>query len=475
MRRTDMIQKLIPSSLAVLLLISLGLGTLLEASVPPFEGNDRVVFIGDSITHGGRYHADIYLYHATRFPNRPFVIHNCGISGDTALGANLRFETDIAVHRPTVATIMLGMNDAYGWAFDPKLALKEKISAQASSYDHYTQAMDQMATSLTDMGCRIVFIKPSIYDQTAEFDQKNLVGKNDQLGRFAKHLDTLALKYGASVVDFHSPMNVINHVIQATDPSATIVSTDRVHPGIPGHLVMAYHFLKSQNMPQYVSAIHLDAREGGKILQLRNCEMHGDLEATSDQVSFSATEKALPFPLSPAQEKALDWVPFQHELNRQVLAIDNLPSDDYELTIDAIKLGKYSSAELKAGINLSANPATPQYQQALHIKALQNKQLQATSKLRSIALVRHSMVQKIKPPISEKDHSALTIALAAHLEKSKGEPWYKYLREQADAYLKTVQNEDEYKQEELQWMQEMWQQNQPARHKWQLKKIPSRS
>ena len=52
MRRTDMIQKLIPSSLAVLLLISLGLGTLLEASVPPFEGNDRVVFIGDSITHG---------------------------------------------------------------------------------------------------------------------------------------------------------------------------------------------------------------------------------------------------------------------------------------------------------------------------------------------------------------------------------------------------------------------------------------
>jgi lysophospholipase L1-like esterase len=137
---------------------------------------------------------------------------------------------------------MLGMNDAYGWAFDPKLALKEKISAQASSYDHYTQAMDQMATSLTDMGCRIVFIKPSIYDQTAEFDQKNLVGKNDQLGRFAKHLDTLALKYGASVVDFHSPMNVINHVIQATDPSATIVSTDRVHPGIPGHLVRPGEF-----------------------------------------------------------------------------------------------------------------------------------------------------------------------------------------------------------------------------------------
>ena len=460
---------------ALLLLGLLSLGADLKASVPPFQGGDRVAFIGDSITHGGRYHADIYLYHATRFPNRPFVVHNCGISGDTAPGTNIRFESDIAVHRPTVATIMLGMNDAYAWAFDPSLALHEKISAQASSYDHYTQAMDQMATTLTEMDCRMVFIKPSIYDQTAVLDQKNLVGKNDQLGRYAEYIDELAIKYGASVVDFHTPMSVINHVIQVSDPSATIVGADRVHPGIPGHLVMAYHFLKSQNMSPYVSAIQLDAKEGGKILQLRNCEIHDDLKVTSDQLIFSATEKALPFPLSPAQLKALDWVPFQHELNRQVLAVDNLPKGKYALSIDAIKVGEYSSAELKIGINLSANPATPQYQQALQIKALQNKQLLATSKLRSIALVRHSMVKKIKPAVSEKDHAALVSALATHLNKSKGEPWYKYLRQQADAYLETIQNEDAYKQEEVQWMQKIWQQNQPTRHRWQLKKIPSGS
>ena len=307
-----------PTCLALLLLGLLSLSAPLQASVPPFQQDDRVAFIGDSITHGGRYHADIYLYHATRFPNHPFVAHNCGIAGDTAPGTNLRFEADIAVHRPTVATIMLGMNDAYAWAFDPSLALQEKISAQASSYDHYTQAMDQMATTLTEMDCRMVFIKPSIYDQTAVLDQKNLVGKNDQLGRFAEYIDELAIKYGASVVDFHTPMSMINHVIQVSDPSATIVGADRVHPGIPGHLVMAYHFLKSQNMPPYVSAIQLDASEGGKILQLRNCEIHGDLVATSNQLSFSATEKALPFPLSPAQLKGLDWVPFQYELNRQV-------------------------------------------------------------------------------------------------------------------------------------------------------------
>jgi endoglucanase len=466
-----MIQKIMPACFALLLLGLISLGTPLRASVPPFQHGDRVVFIGDSITHGGRYHADVYLYHATRFPDRPFVAHNCGISGDTAPGTNIRFESDIAVHRPTVATIMLGMNDAYAWAFDPSLPLQEKISAQASSYDHYTQAMDQMARTLAEMDCRMVFIKPSIYDQTAVLDQKNLFGKNDQLGRFSEYIDALAMKYDASVVDFYTPMSVINHVIQASDPSASIVGGDRVHPGIPGHLVMAYHFLKSQDMSPYVSAIQIDASEGGEILQLRNCEIHGDLVATAGQVSFSATEKALPFPLSPAQLKALDWVPFQHELNRQVLAVDNLPTGKYALSIDAIKVGEYSSVELKTGIDLSANPATPQYQQALQIKTLQNKQLQATGKLRSIALVRHSMVKKIKPAVSEKDHAALTIALATHLNKSKAEPWYKYLRQQADVYLETIQNEDKYKQEEVQWMQKMWQQNRPATHTWKLRKI----
>ena len=73
-----------PTCLALLLLGLLSLSAPIQASVPPFKQDDRVAFIGDSITHGGRYHADIYLYHATRFPDHLFVAYNCGIAGDTA-------------------------------------------------------------------------------------------------------------------------------------------------------------------------------------------------------------------------------------------------------------------------------------------------------------------------------------------------------------------------------------------------------
>ena len=33
-----------------------------------FKKGDRVCFVGNRITHGGRFHHNIYLYQVTRFP-----------------------------------------------------------------------------------------------------------------------------------------------------------------------------------------------------------------------------------------------------------------------------------------------------------------------------------------------------------------------------------------------------------------------
>ena len=49
-------------------------------AVPQFKDGDRVCFIGDSITHGGSYHSNVYLYYLTRFPDREFRVWNKGIS-----------------------------------------------------------------------------------------------------------------------------------------------------------------------------------------------------------------------------------------------------------------------------------------------------------------------------------------------------------------------------------------------------------
>ncbi|WOO42646.1 SGNH/GDSL hydrolase family protein [Rubellicoccus peritrichatus] len=436
-----------------------------KADVPVFKKGDRVTFIGDSITHGGSYHSNLYLFYATRFPDESFVVYNCGISGDTAPGTNKRFEADVAAHEPNVATIMLGMNDAWGWCFSEGEPTEKMLKGRENAYETYTREMDQLAASLDEMGTKIIFIKPSIYDQTAQLEQENLIGKNDLLGRFSEYIDVLAEKYDGTIVDFYTLMNEVNQELQKEDPTATVVGRDRVHPGAQGHFVMSYAFLEAQDMPQLVSSVELDAASG-KIVKLENCTIDPNAEISSNRIAFTCLENALPFPVTGGRIEALDWVPFQETFNQKILKIDNLKPGPYELTIDDISIGTYSSDELGKGINLSDNTATPQYQQALEVKAVNDQRLAAISKLRAIALTRYNMINKMDPPISEDDYEALKAALETQVEKSKGKPWYGYIKNQTKAYLESAPHEEELKTEEEEQMAEMWTINQPKPHRW---------
>ncbi len=60
------------------------------ASAEPFKDGDTVVFLGDSITHGGRYHEFIADFYRTRYPGRHIRFVNSGIGGDSAGGAMKR-------------------------------------------------------------------------------------------------------------------------------------------------------------------------------------------------------------------------------------------------------------------------------------------------------------------------------------------------------------------------------------------------
>ena len=44
-----------------------------QITIPRFEEGERVVFVGNSITHGGHYHSFIWLYYMTRFPDKPIT------------------------------------------------------------------------------------------------------------------------------------------------------------------------------------------------------------------------------------------------------------------------------------------------------------------------------------------------------------------------------------------------------------------
>lgn len=83
----------------------------LEPTAERFRTGDIVVFICDSITHFGTYHAIVYDYYLTRFPAEHIRFLQLWNGGVFAIGATACFDWDIAAKRVTAATtIMLGVN-----------------------------------------------------------------------------------------------------------------------------------------------------------------------------------------------------------------------------------------------------------------------------------------------------------------------------------------------------------------------------
>ena len=78
-----------------------------NASLPaPAPGEDRVVFMGDSITDfWGREYGHF-------FPGKPFV--NRGISGQTTPQMLIRFRPDVIALKPKAVVILAGTNDIAG-------------------------------------------------------------------------------------------------------------------------------------------------------------------------------------------------------------------------------------------------------------------------------------------------------------------------------------------------------------------------
>ena len=377
----------------------------IPGSAPPFQSGDTVCWVGDSITHGGSYHAIVELFYATRFPDRVIHSYNDGIGGDRAVGImsdeKYRLNVDILAHKPTVAPIMLGMNDVGRNDYGPDKTGPEVEKRRAESLAAYDENMRKLMDALTKSGAKLILIEPSIYDETTQLpaaNPANLTGSNGAIGQCARKMEVWAKNYHAGLVNFYDVMNEINLREQKKDPAFTLIGADRIHPGPVGHFVMAYTFLKAQGMPRDVASISVNAKKG-KAGATANAQV-GHIIKIAEGIEFDALEKALPFVAPDAAVPALALVPFDQELNQETLIVAGLSKGAYAVRIDGADAGEYSSEQLKAGVNLAGNPKTPQYQQSAAATKISLERTKVGASLRDIVAQKYSL-SKMKVDVSD--------------------------------------------------------------------------
>lgn len=330
------------------------------------KSGDRVVFYGDSITDQRLYTTFTETYVVTRFPNMPVTFVHSGWGGDRVTGGgggpiDVRLDRDVLPYRPTVMTIMLGMNDGSYRAFDQKI-----FDTFARGSEHIVEKVKKDLP-----GIRITEIEPSAFDDVTRPPQFE-GGYNGVLQRYSKFLKELAAKDGLQVADLNTPVVRMLKKANDIDPAlAQKILPDRVHPSAAGHMVMAEGLLKAWNAPAVVSAVEIDARIG------RATHTEGTKVGAvgKNPLVWTQMDQSLPFPIDwndknklvPLVMQLLDFV---DALDRETLKVTNLAAGRYILRIDTAPAGTFSNEELAAGVNLATLAGTPMMKQAMEVHAL---------------------------------------------------------------------------------------------------------
>jgi lysophospholipase L1-like esterase len=323
---------------------------------------DRVVFYGDSITQDGGYARFVEEYVRTRFPQWDVRFYDAGVGGDTVRGGgagtiDVRLERDVIALKPTVVTIMLGMNDGGYRPFDPMT-----LAAFAEGYRALVAKLKQALP-----GVRLTFIRSSPFDDVSRPPQF-APGYDDALRRLGCYVATLGEKQKGTVADFRDPVNAgIAAVLKENPDLARQIVPDRVHPGPAGHLLMGATLLRVWNAPSLVARVEIDAAEP-RVVAAEGTEVSG-LAVANGTLSWTQLDRSLPLPLSfedgeteLAQRAGADL----ESLDREPLTVTGL-AGQFELRIDGQRVGTFTDAELAKGVNL-ARYRTPMRGQAYLVK-----------------------------------------------------------------------------------------------------------
>lgn len=341
-------QRFVPCVVASFVLVAMV--TLASADDFFFKPNDRVLFLGDSITEQYQYSTDIELYLTTRFPEWNLTFINAGIGGDTAQGGKSRFKDHVLAEKPTAMTINFGMNDAGYGAFD------------LNRQKQFLEGTEAMLTMAKAEGVRVGLVSPNAVDRRIQ-ERFRLYLETQR--EFYAPLKDLAAKYGDSFVDQYGITRAALEKMEADKADSVKPYYDGFHTSSNGGLFMAHAILTGLHAPSLVSHVGIDrnAFGAGAGSKVANCVISNE-QKTETGVAFDRLDKALPLPIQNDWVSLLPYVNDLKDLNRYELQVSGLGAGKYLIKVDGVEIASHTAEELAAGVNLGNITKGPIYDQA---------------------------------------------------------------------------------------------------------------
>jgi lysophospholipase L1-like esterase len=200
------------------------------AEVPLFSPGARVLFQGDSITDGNRgrsadpnhilghgYAFIIAAKHGAAFPDARLEFFNRGVSGNTVLDLERRWQKDTLDLKPDVLSILIGVND------------RGRVPIE-----QYEQVYDKLLTDAraANPQLKLVLCEPFTVDHKAATPQRG--SPSADIVKRQGIVAQLAQKHGAVLVRFQASLD------RATERAPALHWIwDSIHPTYSGHQILA--------------------------------------------------------------------------------------------------------------------------------------------------------------------------------------------------------------------------------------------
>ena len=194
----------------------------------------KLVFLGDSITEGGRDRSDPaslgseyveLFYNKLRnlYEDIPFIVRNRGVSGDCVADMRARLEADVLSEKPDVVVVLAGVNDV----------VRERAPGEPFDADAFAADYEDILRRVKECGAKLIVAEPFLF---AVPDKK----------RFRRNFDAALAKIRALAAQYADAHVSLDEIFAGVSQNAGIAaySPDGVHPTHRAERLIADNIIK---------------------------------------------------------------------------------------------------------------------------------------------------------------------------------------------------------------------------------------
>ena len=327
---------------AALIFILLGGGIVARAADAVLKPGDRIAVFGDSITEWRLYSRNIEVYALACSGIADLDVAQFGWGADTAGGLAGRDPRTFDWFKPTVATVLYGMNDGGYTAYADAIGTA------------YKGNLAKCVDLLKQHGVRtIVLSSPGAVDSVQYKRNVTPAVYNDNLAHLRDLTREFATERDLPFADAHQAMVDGTLKAKAALGARYYISGDGIHPDLAGHLLMTEPLLLALGCHGDIARISIgnDGKATASPGQTVLSSEGGTVELESARWPFTLVGQ----PGSPVQSSRsiIPFTDFLERLDRFVLVMP-----DCSWTKASVRWGEkrvvIDGAKLKAGVNLMA-------------------------------------------------------------------------------------------------------------------------